>query len=99
MLTIPTGWEVQHLVVPLSPRPRSVVVINQVSARTSARRDALIELTAQYEKDHPGVRFATSNTRVDAEQWQRLLLDSKFTISPAGRNPETFRTWEALEAG
>lgn len=75
------------------------VAIYQVSPATSARRDKLIELTDRYQATHPGVMCATSSARVDARQWQHLVLDSKFTISPAGRNPETFRTWEALEAG
>lgn len=35
----------------------------------------------------------------DASEWQTLLLDSKFTICPGGHNAETFRLWEALEAG
>eukprot|EP00752_Nemacystus_decipiens_P013271 g11759.t1 len=71
----------------------------KVSPDTSARRAKVIEYTARYQELHPGVQLATSGERIDARQWQDLLLDSKFTISPAGRNPETFRTWEALEAG
>ncbi|CAN0429982.1 unnamed protein product, partial [Ectocarpus sp. 13 AM-2016] len=36
---------------------------------------------------------------INPKEWQDLVLDSKFTICPAGRNPGTFRLWEALEGG
>lgn len=72
----------------------------QVSARTSERRDELIAITARYTDKHPDVPCATQGKKpLNAEQWQDLLLSSKFTLSPGGHNAETFRTWEALEAG
>ncbi|EJK59729.1 hypothetical protein THAOC_20008, partial [Thalassiosira oceanica] len=33
------------------------------------------------------------------EEYMRVLLDSVFTVSPAGHNPECFRMYEAVEAG
>jgi hypothetical protein len=33
------------------------------------------------------------------ELYQQVLLDSVFTLSPSGHNPETFRLYEAAEAG
>lgn len=72
---------------------------SQVRPDTSERRTKLIEIAASYSTSHPDLKCATNGETVSAPQWQELLLDSRFTISPAGRNPETFRTWEALEAG
>jgi len=59
----------------------------------------LIEIAAGYSANHPDLKCSTNGETMSPEQWQELLIDSRFTISPAGRNPETFRTWEALEAG
>ncbi len=94
----------QLLTVPLLPQNRWRMVHNehgiQVSARTSERRDELITITARYTDKHPDVACATQGKKpLTAEQWQDLLLGSKFTLSPGGHNAETFRTWEALEAG
>lgn len=36
---------------------------------------------------------------MNPSEYQELLLTSKFTICPGGHNPETFRMFEALEAG
>ncbi len=36
---------------------------------------------------------------LEPDRYQKALLDSRFTLSPAGHNAECFRTWEALEAG
>lgn len=41
----------------------------------------------------------TQSEEMDAGQWQDLLLGSRFTLSPGGHNAETYRMWEALEAG
>ena len=36
---------------------------------------------------------------VSPEEYKKTLLDSKFTLCPAGHNPEAFRLFEASEAG
>lgn len=71
----------------------------QARPDTSDRRVELIEIAARYSASNPELKCATSRETLSAEGWQELLLESRFTLSPAGRNPETFRTWEALEAG
>lgn len=49
--------------------------------------------------EHQGILCHTHGDTLDKQQWQHLLVDSKFTISPGGHNPITFRMYEALEAG
>ena len=49
-------------------------------------------------------KFDKSPNRVNSEQLDTLhymdtLLDSVFTLAPAGHNPESFRLFEAVEAG
>lgn len=41
---------------------------------------------------------ATSD-QLNTDQYMAVLLDSVFTISPAGHSPECFRLFEAVEAG
>lgn len=72
---------------------------SQVRPDTSNRRERLIEIATRYATDHPSEKYAVDRTRLDAQQWRNLVMESRFTISPAGRSPETFRLWEALEAG
>ncbi|CAM9342394.1 unnamed protein product [Sphacelaria rigidula] len=36
---------------------------------------------------------------LDGNEYQKLLLNSTFTICPGGHNPESHRMFEALEAG
>ena len=40
-----------------------------------------------------------SNDSVDSTTYMQVLLDSVFTLAPAGHNPECFRLYEAVEAG
>lgn len=47
----------------------------------------------------PEMPISAQSPRLDAQEWQALLLNSTFTICPGGHNAETFRMWEALEAG
>ena len=44
-----------------------------------------------------GLNSAGEALRPDV--YQEILLDSIFTLSPSGHNPETFRLYEAAEAG
>ncbi|CAM9373761.1 unnamed protein product [Scytosiphon promiscuus] len=109
----PDVWS-QHAYSPLGPRDTFPFVMEKrrrpashryfmfnlkVTSRTSERRDELIAITEGYTTSNPHVPCSTSEEMMDSKQWQDLLLDSKFTLSPGGHNAETFRTWEALEAG
>jgi hypothetical protein len=38
-------------------------------------------------------------SHVPPSTWREVLLNSSFTLSPAGKNNECFRMWEAAEAG
>ncbi|CAB1096925.1 unnamed protein product [Ectocarpus sp. CCAP 1310/34] len=83
---------------PLASR-RSLFFNLQVRPETQGRRKELVEIASIYQLRNPGVQCATNRPSISTKAWQELVLDSKFTLCPAGRNPETFRLWEALEAG
>jgi len=40
-----------------------------------------------------------SNDLLDSKSYMKVLLESTFTLAPAGHNPECFRLYEAVEAG
>lgn len=71
----------------------------QVTAGTSPRRRAVIRIVDRYNKKHPEIPNKSDETETSFVEWQYLLLNSTFTICPGGHNAETFRLWEALEAG
>lgn len=76
------------------------VTAGQVDPETSSRRERLAEVVSDYQALHVGLDiYASTTPDLNASQWSDLLLRSRFTISPGGHNPETFRTFEALEAG
>ncbi|CAM9294234.1 unnamed protein product, partial [Hapterophycus canaliculatus] len=85
----------------LSASARPMLFNLQASAPYPSSRypKDLIEIVKSYTRIHREVKCSPQGRSVTAEQWQDLVLDSKFTIAPAGHNAETFRTWEALEAG
>lgn len=49
--------------------------------------------------ENPHLDIHADPERLDHQQWQDLVLTSRFTLTPGGHNPETFRMFEALEAG
>lgn len=72
----------------------------QVSRGTAQRRNKLIDIAVEYKETLPdGIRTHVEGPHMNANSYQQLLLDSKFTLCPGGHNPETFRMFEALEAG
>ncbi|CAN0261209.1 unnamed protein product [Ectocarpus sp. 12 AP-2014] len=83
---------------PASTRP---VLLNfVVDPETSSRRARLAEVVSDYQALHADLEiYASTTPNLNASQWRDLLLRSRFTVSPGGHNPETFRTFEALEAG
>lgn len=75
------------------------VVGQQVTVETSPRRAAVVALVEEFSKLHPEVPLSYRPGDRNWKEWQTLLLDSTFTVCPGGHNAETFRLWEALEAG
>jgi hypothetical protein len=43
--------------------------------------------------------FQTNVNKITAQTYVEVVLDSIFTLSPGGHNPECFRLYEAVEAG
>lgn len=108
------GLESREAYIPLGPRSdfdflaqdlvpaavdRTTFFNLQVSPATSRRREELIRIVEQYGGRNPQLPIWSEAAGLDAAGWQTLLLDSKFTLCPGGHNAETFRLWEALEAG
>ena len=46
-----------------------------------------------------GGKWATTHKPLGPEQYRSVVVDSIFTLSPPGKNPECYRLWEAAEAG
>lgn len=42
---------------------------------------------------------SNSTEQLNSDDYMQVVLDSAFTLSPAGHNPECFRLYEAIEAG
>ena len=72
--------------------------------------EASITISAKQKKKGKRVAKGYSYSRVgnsnevhdealSAKNFKQVLLDSVFTLSPSGHNPETFRLYEAAEAG
>ena len=47
----------------------------------------------------PPCPMVQSHGKISQQEYSNVLLDSVFTLSPAGHNIECFRMWEAAEAG
>lgn len=78
--------------IPLLPAP-------QARTDTSVRREKLLNITLAYERQHPELQMLVGPPRMNSSDFQQILLNSQFTITPRGLHPETFRMHEALEAG
>lgn len=62
------------------------------------------QLVQQNPKDYfvriPGMwKRKLTNHHLNPDEYAKVLMDSKFTLSPAGHNPECFRIFEAIIAG
>jgi len=51
----------------------------------------------QFARDFPGVKIVTDP--ITPRQYRKLLLRSRFVLSPPGNGPDCHRTWEALYLG
>lgn len=56
-------------------------------------------LASTYKEEHPEVEVEIGGPRRGPEDYQEMLLNTKFSICPRGLHPETFRLYESLEAG
>lgn len=43
--------------------------------------------------------ISQSTGHIEPDEYRKILLDSAFTLCPAGHNPESYRIYEAIEAG
>jgi len=48
---------------------------------------------------HPERKHSHDRDQLKTDKYMEVLLDSIFTLSPAGHSPESFRIYEAVEAG
>lgn len=71
----------------------------QVSDSTAPRRAKLVNITRDFAREHTDVGVFINAKRLGPHGYQKLLLNSTFTLCPGGHNAETFRMYEALEAG
>ena len=60
-------------------------------------RDGFVHNTATWQLELP--KEVQEGLAMPAEEYRRVLLQSVFTLCPSGHNPETFRIFEAAEAG
>lgn len=79
-----------------------------VSPTSKVRKDLYAALTARQHNDGDAFLFMTPAFQANAseetgyvspDEYRNVLLQSKFTLCPAGHNPEAFRIFEAIEAG
>lgn len=59
----------------------------------------MVQIARDFEREHHDLPLYANGTMMNASEYQAMLLVSKFTLCPGGHNPETFRMFEALEAG
>jgi len=111
---LPLGarYEYDAVLAPPSPQRRRKYSMSFIgSYDTDVSREALksyVDATAKPEgmKD-PFFAFGkwTSSPTSDTDghlgpsEYRRVVLDSDFTLAPSGHNLESFRFWEAIEAG
>lgn len=95
------------------PASRRKYAFNAIfSKETHAGREELAAVLRNQDEARDGmsayVNIAEKRTRniddprndmLDAKSYMRVLLESAFTLAPAGHNPECFRLYEAAEAG
>lgn len=71
----------------------------QVTSGTAPRRIKLLKEAKRLKQVHPDWGAYVSSNRLSSSEYRSTLLDSTLTVCPGGHNPETFRMFEALEAG
>lgn len=76
----------------------------QLSVSTARRRNLVVKVARVYRARHTNLTVFIregegERAHATPSHYQRRLLGSKFTLCPGGHNPETYRMFEALEAG
>ena len=66
-----------------------------LSRRTKSKYSA----TKQKKYRKAGCSVQKPGSKISQDEYREVLLDSAFTLAPAGHNVECFRMWEAAEAG
>jgi len=99
----------QFFIVPSSKRKYSFNAIfsqNTNNARKSLadnidnnRHTSKLPIFTRMAKEWTHEVDITENEQLGTDEYMGALLDSIFTISPAGHSPECFRIFEAVEAG
>lgn len=70
---------------------------NRHNVRLPALHESYIHNSKEWQKDIPTV--LENGQLVPTSSYHSVLLNSIFTLCPSGHNPETFRLFEACEAG
>lgn len=94
----------------LRPPAQRKFLFNFLGAMTSASRKHLKKVVSQDSFKAMDFKFAwhsvdtwTADIKkggyMKPQEYRRILLSSQFTLCPAGHNPESFRIFEACEAG
>ncbi|KAL3789362.1 hypothetical protein ACHAW5_005114 [Stephanodiscus triporus] len=80
---------------------RSTNVIRQQMAHMIEVKGPTLKFPFFSSIAHRWSAFTNNNNteQLHTDEYIRVVLDSVFTLSPAGHNPECFRLYEAIEAG
>jgi len=76
-------------------RKKLAQIIEKYQKSTSETMPFYASMAKSWQRDANNPK----NDYVDTDHYAATLVDSVFTLSPAGKNPETFRLFEAVEAG
>lgn len=77
---------------PFETRPISLLACFSLSTNFDNRSRAL-----KAAEQIPGVKIVSNS--ITPSQYRKLLLESKYVLSPPGNGPDCHRTWEALYLG
>mmetsp|Transcript_9339 Transcript_9339/g.34253 ORF Transcript_9339/g.34253 Transcript_9339/m.34253 type:complete len:124 (+) Transcript_9339:578-949(+) len=70
-------------------------LINYIrEAERSSTLKARVHLVQKWDNS-----YSNASGYLGQEDYQKLLLDSMFTLSPSGHSPECYRQYEAVDAG
>lgn len=88
------------------PSQRKYAFNAMISLSTNWERQDLAKMLEAEEKKGSGLETFvamqnhwTSVPKLNTEAYMDVLLESTFTLTPTGHNPECFRQYEAIEAG
>lgn len=91
-------WLFNLIISPTSEsRSNLLTIINSTTFSKSLKfgQKYFLNVAEKWTGDFNGKKFG----RLNSSEYKEVLLSSIFTLCPLGRNPETFRIFEAIEAG